>query len=177
MQPSLEQKFCCSVMLFPTLLLCTVICAQAYVKLPASLQTDGPVLTLHNFTTATGATGRVAVVHKPVDHFHIYYPVNQSRLCDGLELTSVQSKVHSCEFATNGGINQAEGHSHLLGPFSYHSPTCVGNIVSDGTIIQASSAGGKVIGLTNDKHWILGPVTADDVRQLGIIILFPGLMI
>lgn len=97
-----------------SLLLAGVNSVPTYVTIPAAKTSTGAVFTLHNFTAPTGAPGmmivvsswpkgRVAVVHRPIGHFHIYYPETSSGHCDGLQLTSQQSGKHGCEFATNGG--------------------------------------------------------------------------
>jgi len=132
-----------------------------YVTIAAAEPASGPIYTLTNFTTDKGAKGRFAVVHKPIGNFHIYYPEEAAGKCGGLEFTSRQSLVHSCDFATNGG------------PFSFHDPTCLGNIVSDGKIIQ-TGGGGEVIGLTHTKKWILGSVTSRTVPKLDFVQLTSG---
>eukprot|EP01127_Copromyxa_protea_P004586 TRINITY_DN14439_c0_g1_i1.p1 TRINITY_DN14439_c0_g1~~TRINITY_DN14439_c0_g1_i1.p1 ORF type:complete len:263 (-),score=50.47 TRINITY_DN14439_c0_g1_i1:33-821(-) len=129
--------------------------ASPYVTLPAANRTDGPVYTLSNFTWG-GASGLVAVVHKPIGHFHIYFPETRNGGCGGYEKTSVQSEKHNCIFATNGG------------PFSFSEPSCIGNVVSDSKIVQDSgdSRNGESIGLTKDGNWILGHIDREEVKSL-----------
>ena len=107
-----------------------------------------------------------AWVPNPVSHFHVYYPESSNGSCAGYLRPSHVAKEKNCEYATNGG------------PFVMfqpsNAPTCLGNVVSDGDVVQVQSTTNVNFGLTKNGEFIMGTLDDSDVQDLDFDQLITG---
>jgi hypothetical protein len=87
--------------------------------------------------------------------------------CGKRELTTVTAKAHKpiCKLAINAGY------------FNVHNGACIGNVVSDGQIIQTVplSQGNVNFGIKDGKFYI-GYFTPDDIRMVGFDHMVSGVV-
>jgi len=69
---------------------------------------------------------------------------------------------NGCHFATNGS------------PFSFDSPTCIGSLVSDGTVIDLVASSFGYFGLTKNGNFIIGHIDTSDITKLNFDQLIMG---
>ena len=86
-------------------------------------------------------TGHVLYIEGAGEHYHTY---THNDKCPGVAHTSTTAEEHGCQIATNAGFFGMQDHS------------CIGPIVSDGTIIHNPSRLGAVFGITNDGQFVAG---------------------
>ena len=107
-------------------------------------------------------------MENPLDHFRVLFPepLLAPGTCGSYLQTSRRALLEGCLFATNGG------------PFSMHQlpghPTCLGNIVSDGVLVQALNTTYANFGITKGGQWVMGEMTYSDVHSLDLQQLLTG---
>lgn len=137
-------------------------CQKGFVKLKAaSTNSSDPQITFSS-SKQFNCTGYMGVISNPVGHFHVYYPETNDGSCNGWAETNATAILHDCKLATNGG------------PFSFSRPSCLGNIVSDGKLVQIQDTTNQNFGLTKDGFFILGSLTSSDIRALQFDQLMTG---
>ena len=107
-------------------------------------------------------------VDNPANHFRVLYPSprDDPSLCQGYLKPSLMAQEQNCLFATNGG------------PFTMYqlpgNPTCLGNIVSDGNVVQAQNTTNANFGITTDGKYVMGEMDDSDVQTLPLEQLVTG---
>src|SRR3989338_7976677 len=111
-------------------------------------------------------TAFLAVVAQPMGYFHVLFPQLPNGTCGGYLNTTERASQEGCLFATNGG------------PFVMHQPlgrpTCLGYVVSNGTVVEVDSTPNVNFGLTSTGEFLLGVLTPDQVQTLGFEELVSG---
>lgn len=107
-----------------------------------------------------------SITSNPIGHFRVLYPQAQNGSCEGYLRPSRVAKEEGCEYATNGG------------PFVMYqppgNPTCLGNIVSDGKIVQTQNTTYVNFGLTKSGDYVMGTLDDSDIESLDFEQLVTG---
>lgn len=155
------------VVLFCFLTLCS---ASDYITQSASFSNNSDAgLTYHTQSkmyNGYNTNAYYAWVSNPIPYFRVLYPTSSNGSCEGYLRPSRVAKEQNCQYATNGG------------PFVMYqlpgNPTCLGNIVSDGNVVQVQSTSNTNFGLTKDGEFVLGVLDSSDIQSLDFEQLITG---
>jgi N-acetylglucosamine-1-phosphodiester alpha-N-acetylglucosaminidase len=106
--------------------------------------------------------GHVFTFHNnPVGTFHFSEPLNG---CPGMIRTSVTAEARKCKVAMNAGF------------FDTMRGTCLGNLVTDGKIVQNTGTRNANFGFTKDGEYVVGYLSKSDVEKLDLYELIAGVL-
>jgi len=96
-------------------------------------------------------TGHLLRLTNPIGHFHILPP---SGGCGHPETTSANAAASGCIAASNGGF------------FDMSTGACIGNIITNGTVIELPATQNSNFGILKNNTFVLGYLTADQISAI-----------
>ena len=94
--------------------------------------------------------GHVFQVENPVGHFHVNQPLNN---CPGMIRAAVSAQKAHCAGAMNAGF------------FNIYTGQCLGNLVSQGAVIQAPGGKNAMFGLTKTGQFVAGYLSLSNITD------------
>ncbi|UJR11184.1 hypothetical protein I4U23_015365 [Adineta vaga] len=95
--------------------------------------------------------GRFYRLENPLEHFSILEPANGCN--NGTTLTRQTAEQRKCIIATNAGF------------FNTKTGNCLGNVISDGRIIQKSGTHNANFGITKDGRFVIGYIDISQIAE------------
>lgn len=105
--------------------------------------------------------GHKFVVNDPMKHFSILPPLGG---CGHRVKTSDTAAAAGCAAAMNGGF------------FDMRTGDCLGNLVSNGRVIQNPGVWNAQFGVTNSSEYVAGYISAENVTSMGFQQLIAGVL-